>query len=79
MPYLQEGCNIIVGRILAGIVIGVISALIALALGQTIWMALLIYSFTGVLGVLTCAAITALTARHAPKPDPALRSPPPED
>ena len=57
----------IVGVILAGWVIGAVAALAALVLGQGVWMALLIYSGTGVLAVLAGAGLVALrrdAARH---------------
>lgn len=50
----------IVGLILAGCVIGAGAAVAALVLGQGVWMALLIYSGTGVLGVLAAAGLVAL-------------------
>ena len=59
----------IVGVIFAGCMIGAVAALAALVLGQTVWMALLIYSGTGVLAVLACAVRVALRADAAPQPD----------
>ena len=50
----------IVGLILLGSAIGAGSALGALVLGHSIWMALLIYSGIGVLSVLAGAAVVAL-------------------
>ena len=52
----------IVGLILLGSVIGAGSALAALILGQPVWVALLIYSGTGVASVLAGAALVALRA-----------------
>lgn len=57
----------IVGLILAGCVTGAGAALIALALGQGVWMALLIYSGTGVLGVLVGAMLVALRGDGSPR------------
>ena len=59
----------IVGVILAGCMIGAVAALAALVLGQGVWMALLIYSGTGILAVLVGAALVALRADPAPRPD----------
>jgi hypothetical protein len=50
----------IVGLILAGCGAGAGAALAALVLGQGVWMALLIYSGTGVLGLLAGAGLVAL-------------------
>ena len=58
----------IVGVILAGCGLGAVAALGSLLMGQTIWMALLIYSGTG------CACVLALAALAALRPDPAPRS-----
>ncbi|MGI3213158.1 hypothetical protein ACROSR_18900 [Roseovarius tibetensis] len=58
-PCRQEGRPMIVGLTLAGSVIGVVAALTALLMGQGIWMALLIYSGTGVLIVLAGAILVA--------------------
>jgi hypothetical protein len=55
----------IVGLILAGSVTGAVAALAALLLGQGIWTALLIYSGTGVLGVLAGAVLVAWRAAPA--------------
>ncbi len=52
----------IVGLILVGSVIGVVSALTVLILGHSIWMAFLIYSAVSVLSVLLGSAILALRA-----------------
>jgi uncharacterized membrane protein YkgB len=59
-PYRQKRRRMIVGVVLAGGVIGAVAALVALLLGQGVWMALLIYSGTGILAVLACAALSAL-------------------
>lgn len=58
----------IVAMLLAGATIGAVAAMAALVMGQTIWIALLIYSGTGILGVLAAAAKVALRA------DPAVQS-----
>lgn len=58
----------IVGLILAGTFLGVVAASAALILGQSIWMALLIYSGTGVIGVLAGALITVFRAGGASRP-----------
>jgi hypothetical protein len=52
----------IVGLIIVGSVIGATSALAALILGHSIWIALLIYSALGALSVLAGAAALALRA-----------------
>ncbi len=52
----------IVGLILVGSVIGIVSALTVLVLGHSIWIAFLIYSTAGVLSVLVGAAVLALRA-----------------
>jgi hypothetical protein len=62
----------IVGMILAGCMTGAVAALAALVLGQGVWMALLIYSGTGILAVLAGATLVALRADPVPRPD--LRS-----
>ena len=59
----------IVGIILAGGVIGAVAAGTALVLGQTGWLALLIYSGTGTFAVLAGAALVALRGDPAPRPD----------
>jgi len=59
----------IVGVILAGCMTGAVAALSALVLGQGVWMALLIYSGTGIVAVLACAALVALRADPAPRTD----------
>lgn len=64
----------IVGLILAGCVIGDVAALIALVLGQTIWMALLIYSGASAFGVLAGAVIASRRGDPAPRPDTETRS-----
>lgn len=58
----------IVGMILAGGMIGAVAAAAALILGQGIWMALLIYSGTGICAVLAGAALVALQADRVPRP-----------
>ena len=55
----------IVGIILVGSLTGAVSALMALILGQSIWMALLLYSAVGVLSVLAGAG--SLVLRGAPE------------
>ena len=50
----------IVGLILVGSFIGAVFALAALIIGQSIWMALLIYSGTDMVIVLAGAVIAAL-------------------
>ena len=60
----------IIGLILVGSGIGAVSALMALILGQSVWMALLIYTALGVLSVLAGAALLALRAEDD-CPDPA--------
>ena len=50
----------IVGLILAGTVLGGAAGVGALLLGSSIWIALLIYSATGVAGVLGMAVCVAL-------------------
>ncbi len=50
----------IIGLILVGGGFGVVSALMALILGQSLWTALLIYSAAGVASVLAGAALLAL-------------------
>ena len=52
----------VIGLILVGSGVGAVSALMTLILGQSIWMALLIYAVLGVLGALAGAAILALRA-----------------
>ena len=54
----------IVGVILAGCGLGAVAALSALLMGQTIWMALLIYSATG------CACVLAVAVFAARRPEP---------
>ncbi len=57
----------VVGLILAGCATGAGAAVTALMMGQGVWTALLIYSGTGVLGLLAGAGIVALRgdeARH---------------
>jgi len=61
----------VLGLILFGSVIGAIAALL---LGQTIWMALLIYSGVGILGVLLGVAIVVFRTRPAPKSDAKIQS-----
>lgn len=57
----------IVGLILAGTVLGAVAASIALVLGQSIWMALLIYSGAGTIGVLAGAFIAAVRGKPVEK------------
>lgn len=52
----------IVGLILAGGVMGGMSALTMLILGHSVWMALLLYSAVGALSVLVGASVLALRA-----------------
>lgn len=52
----------IIGLILVGSGIGAILALAALIIGQSVWMAGLIYAGAGVLSVLTGAVMLALRA-----------------
>lgn len=59
----------IVGMILAGGVIGAVAAGTALVLGQTVWLALLIYSGTGTFAVLAGASLVALRADPVPRPE----------
>jgi len=61
----------VLGLILFGSVIGAIAALV---LGQTIWMALLIYSGVGVLAVLVGVAIVAFRTGPAPQSDTEIQS-----
>lgn len=59
----------VIGVILIGSGVGAVSALLALILGQTIWMALLIYAAMGVLSALAGAAMLALrTGDNCPDP-----------
>ncbi len=51
----------IVGFILVGILLGAAGAVWALLLGTSIWIALLIYTLTGTISVLTLAVCIALT------------------
>ena len=59
----------IIGLILVGSGIGAVSALTALILGHSVWMALLIYTALGALSVLAGAALLALRA-EGDCPDP---------
>lgn len=59
----------VIGLILVGGGIGAVSALTALILGHSIWMALLIYAVLGVLSVLAGATMLALRAEgDCPEP-----------
>ena len=60
----------VIGLILVGSGIGAVSALMALILGHSVWMALLVYSALGVLGALAGATLLALRA-EGDCPDPA--------
>ncbi|MFO7806395.1 MAG: hypothetical protein R6V30_12100 [Paracoccaceae bacterium] len=53
----------IVGLILIGSVIGAVSAVAAMVLGHSFWLALLIYSAVGVMSVLAGAALMALRGK----------------
>ncbi|MBE0454269.1 hypothetical protein [Roseovarius autotrophicus] len=61
----------IVGLILVATVLGAAAALGAVLLGQSIWIALLIYSGTGVLAVLVLATIMALRTDPKDRAEPA--------
>ena len=64
-----------IGLLLVGTVLGAVSGLTALILGHSVWMALLLYSGVGVLGVLAGALVGAVlsrTRRMAEKPDCAI-------
>ena len=65
----------VVGLILVGTVLGAVAASIALAFGQTFWMAVLIYSSTGTLGVLAGVLIAALRPESARQPETAPEAP----
>ena len=60
----------IVGLILAGSIIGAVSALATLILGHSIWMALLIYPTVGALSVLAGAAALALCPKSEEQAEP---------
>lgn len=58
-----------VGLLLAGTVIGAFSGLMALLFGHSVWVALLIYSGMGALGVLAGALCLALQPRSDDAPE----------
>lgn len=67
----REGHHMIVGLILVGSFIGAVSALTALIIGQSIWMALITYSAVGMLSLLAGAAVLALRAETEDQVEPA--------
>jgi hypothetical protein len=62
----------IIAMILVGGAVGALSALLALILGQSLWMALLIYSAAGVASVLVGAVALALRPTPRERADPEL-------
>lgn len=60
------------GLILGGGIIGIISAIVTLILGHSIWLALVVYSGMGILAVIALGALVAirgLNSNHSPMVD----------